>query len=306
MNYDLNFWIGILGLLSTLIFGFLSIYIFKVRLYSGKIAFIQEQVLGLFDSIVKNFHEIKITYDNENINQQIVLLKGALINNGSIDIKEDMVEERLCLVLPVSFKWLSAKIIDSSIGSKVHFELVDNKIFVNLGLFRINEFIRFEALANISTDKNNGPAAEIFTENLNFEHRIAETSKVEKVEIKNESYFYKNRNMVLYLFITQLTLFLILGSIYYGTEIRKLAFDLSYNQMQDSIAIAELKSVLENLPLNELEAQSRYNNIVRNNSITIYTLLGIILFSCYLISELLYTFQFRKAKKLRKLLNLEK
>lgn len=67
MTFDLNFWIGISGVIATFVFGVLSIYLVKVRRYPGHLTFIQEQIIGLFDSIVKNFPQISITYDTKNI-----------------------------------------------------------------------------------------------------------------------------------------------------------------------------------------------------------------------------------------------
>jgi uncharacterized pyridoxamine 5'-phosphate oxidase family protein len=181
MNFDMNFWLGFLGFLATVIFGVLSVYLVKSKKYPGGLTFISEQTIGLFDSIIKNFPQIAITYNNKSIDQQIVLLKGFIVNSGAIDIKDDMVEENLKLKLPENFKWLSVKIVDSTKGSKATTTIAsDNELVFHLGLFRKNEFLRFEALADVpqSADKNTS-ANSILTEELKFEHRIADTSKVE-------------------------------------------------------------------------------------------------------------------------------
>lgn len=181
MKIDINFWLGSLGFLATVIFGILSVYLVKSKKYPGGLTFISEQTIGLFDSIIKNFPQIAITYNNKSIDQQIVLLKGFIVNSGSIDIKDDMVEENLKLKLPENFKWLNVKIVDSTKGSKASTTIAsDNELVFHLGLFRKNEFLRFEALADVpQTADKKISATTILTEEIKFEHRIADTSKVE-------------------------------------------------------------------------------------------------------------------------------
>lgn len=181
MTFDINFWLGFLGFLATIIFGILSIYLVKSKKYPGGLTFISEETIGLFDSIIKNFPQIAITYNDKNINQQIVLLKGFIVNTGSIDIKDDLVEENLKLKLPTNFKWLNVKIVDSTKGSKASTTIAaENELIFHLGLFRKNEFLRFEALADVpQSTENKASATIILTEELKFEHRIADTDKVE-------------------------------------------------------------------------------------------------------------------------------
>ncbi len=181
MKLDINIWLGFLGVFSTIIFGFLSIYWVKSKRYPGRLTFITEHTIGLFDSIIKNFPQIAITYNNKAIDQQLVLLKGFILNTGSIDIKDDMVEENLKLILPEKFKWLSAKIVDSTKGSKPTTTIAsENELIFSLGLFRKTEFLRFEALADIPQSSDNQVSAtQLLTKELKFYHRIADTNKVE-------------------------------------------------------------------------------------------------------------------------------
>lgn len=85
---DFNFLLGIFGFIATLIFGVLSIYLYIRKRYPVSIVYIEEQAVGLFDSIVKNFPNITILHDNKVINESLVLLKGSIVNDGSADIKE--------------------------------------------------------------------------------------------------------------------------------------------------------------------------------------------------------------------------
>jgi hypothetical protein len=181
MTFDLNFWLGFFGLLATIIFGALSIYLVKSRRYPGSITYIEEQSIGLFDSLVRNFSQIVIQYEGKNINEQIVLLKGYFLNTGNIDIKESMVEDKLKVSLPPEFKWLNAKIIEGTTGNKFSIQqITQNQLEIDLGLFKKNEYLRFEALAEVPiSDKSKDSPSKSVSEKLSFSHRIADTNQVE-------------------------------------------------------------------------------------------------------------------------------
>ena len=180
MNNDINLWLGIIGLIASFVFGILSIYQFKSRRYPGKLTFYEEFAIGLFDSLVKNFPQIAIKYENKNIDAQILLLKAFIINTGSIDIKDSLVQEKLSLRLPPGYTWLNAKVTDMSEGANASVEIINNIIYFDLGLFKKNEYIRFEALLQIplGSDSTEGinKSEEIFV----FNHRIADTNEIER------------------------------------------------------------------------------------------------------------------------------
>ncbi len=59
---DISNVLGALGLVATVIFGFLSVYIVLRRRYPGRITFVQQEALGLVDTIIKNFPQINLHY----------------------------------------------------------------------------------------------------------------------------------------------------------------------------------------------------------------------------------------------------
>ena len=102
----------VLGLLATISFGAWSLFYAIVgRRYPGRISFVQEDCIGLFDSIVRNFPEIVISYQNNPVGENLVLLKGAFLNTGTKDITKEMVAGELTLVLPKGYNWLTARIV---------------------------------------------------------------------------------------------------------------------------------------------------------------------------------------------------
>jgi len=160
----------------------LAIYLLNQKKYSGSITYIEDISIGLFDSLVNNFPEIYITYNGESINHQLTLIKGYLVNNGSIDISPSLVEQSLSINLPDTYKWLSVKVVRRSEGNKSTLKIIEkNKIVVDLALFRKNEFITFEALAEVPIDVGYGFDV---SKNINFQHRIANTSQVKRTYLK--------------------------------------------------------------------------------------------------------------------------
>ena len=174
----------IIGAIATIFLGSISIYLAIKKKYQGKITFIKVISLDLFDSIVKNLPELSVLYKGKPISENIVLLKGYLLNTGSKDISETMIEERIKIELPDKFKWLTVKIISKY--PKVTEEFNDNRniLIFNSGLFRREEFIHFEALIEVQSNNelqniDDFSVSELLEKNLKFTHRIADTKKIE-------------------------------------------------------------------------------------------------------------------------------
>ena len=174
----------ILGLLLALIGAPGLYYIFFKRPYPAQITFVVVDCLGLFESIVKHFPELAISYKDDPVGEGIVLLKGALLNTGSKDITKEMVEDRLCLELPDGFKWLQAKVVSSSPSVQAHIEQETQTLTFDVGLFRCREFIQIECLAEVpmQNDRTASIGARLFKD-LSVTHRIADTQKVNPVHL---------------------------------------------------------------------------------------------------------------------------
>ncbi len=162
------------------------------RHYPGRITFVKEGCIGLFDSIVRNFPEIVITYDNSPVGQNLVLLKGAFLNTGTKDITKEMVAERLTIALPPEYAWLTARVGGASpeVTGAISRSEDRSKLSFDLGLFRCGEYIRFEALAEVPvpSGKQGGSASDNLKKALSFEHRIADTRKIDSREISISDY----------------------------------------------------------------------------------------------------------------------
>jgi hypothetical protein len=103
--------------------------------------------------------------------KNLTITRGFLLNTGSKDIANDMVDQPLQIQLSDGYRWLEA-------SGKTTFDRVEHAKIVNaktvelaLGLFRRDEVIRFEGLIEVAEGKN-------WIGRFQFHHRIADTSHV--------------------------------------------------------------------------------------------------------------------------------
>jgi hypothetical protein len=175
--------LGVLGIVATIVLGVWGIIIAVRRRYPGQLTYIKEPYIELFDSIVKNLPELSILYNNAPVGQGLVLIKGAILNTGSKDITNEMVEQELTFALPEGFRWLTAKVTGNSGNVAGTADIQDRSLVFTTGLFRCNEFIRFQAIAevpvhNANDGKQSKGIEERLDEAISITHRIADTQKV--------------------------------------------------------------------------------------------------------------------------------
>lgn len=175
---------SILSVSVSAIFGVVGIYLTVKSRYSGRITFVNEQTIELFDAIGNYLDKLAVTYDGSEVNENLVLLNGAFINSGKFDITPDMVEQPITIKLPDGYKWLTGRVVDSSI--KASLELTnENEISVSTGLFRCGEYVRFHALAQLPEAEDDESNSKRFKKALGFEHRIVNTKNIDETETKN-------------------------------------------------------------------------------------------------------------------------
>ena len=193
--------ITIAGILVTVVFGILSVlfyiypptYLIRRNRYPARITFVEHICLDLFDSIVLNIPGLRLTYNDQEVGEDIVLLNGYLVNTGWKDITQGMVEECLSLVLPTDYKWL--KTVASSPYTEVSAELAsdDHELVFHTGLFRQEEYIEFTALVQVpsrkqvSSDGEGGTAAHRLRRDMSFRHRISDMQSIEERSLEHPS-----------------------------------------------------------------------------------------------------------------------
>lgn len=196
--------LSILGIAATVILGLWAIMLAIRKGYPGELTFLKHNSIGLFDAITRNMPDLNITYKDEPISDNLVLINGFIVNSGKQDITKEMTEENLSIVLPDGFRWIDKKIVSSS--PKVKADIVaknDTNLAFDIGLFREGKFIQFEALAKVpesdsASEHDRMSPEKILSDNLNFTHRIANTDKVKEMPFRDNFAVTKKRNKALF------------------------------------------------------------------------------------------------------------
>lgn len=202
MLRDINFYLTLLGL----IIGCTGIYLAWRHRYPGKITYIREGLISLFNDVVRSMPELAVTYEGAPIQANFVILRGHLLNSGRKDFTPDMIDQPLSFDLPVGFKWRKVTITSRSNGLKAQSETPrDSSLVFNLGLFRCKEHISFEALVEVPDipDSKETPAIRL-NKVLKINHRIADTRPVDTSVLPadpNDEKLWKKSNISQFLIL---------------------------------------------------------------------------------------------------------
>lgn len=183
--------LSVLGISISMIFGIVGVYLTIRSRYSGKITFVNEQTIELFDAIGNSLDKLSVTYDGTEVNENLVLLNGAFINSGKLDITKDMAEQPITIKLPEGYKWLTGRVVDSSAHANLE-QSDERTISISTGLFRCNEYVRFHALAQLPDTEEKESNLRRFRNALGFEHRIVNTKSIDEKEIQSKEISRKN------------------------------------------------------------------------------------------------------------------
>lgn len=216
---DLSSILGIIGIVATIVFGFLSFDLFKRKKYPGKVTYIKLTLIDLLNNVASNFKEIELFHNKLPINKNLVYLKGVLLNNGDIDINSKLTEKDITIELPKGCKWLDIKATDFSEDLSVSVNIYnENKASFKFDLFRKDEFVQFEGLIESESKEI---SSEVINSDMLFTHRIENTSKIEKrVLLTDKEIKQKKRSAIVssialfstILFLTATFVFNIFGS----------------------------------------------------------------------------------------------
>lgn len=191
---DTSLLLTIIGLIATFVFGFLSIDLFKRKRYPGKVTFVKQSSISLFNSIVKNFDEISILFEQKPIKENLIYIKGCFINDGDIDIEGEKIEKPISVTIPENYNWVNCKITDTSSDLKCGYQIKDAKTLqFEFGLFRKNEFYQIEAIIEATEDKEKHDS--IFEE-LKFTHRISQTQKIIVTNLLSENEMKRRKGRI--------------------------------------------------------------------------------------------------------------
>jgi hypothetical protein len=201
----MSIFLSVLGVIATLLFGAWSVYLAINSRYPGELTIVREELIDLFDSVVKNISDLQVLYKGRPATPNLVLLRGAIVNTGKRDISPQMVEQPLRGQLPDGYTWLAARVVSSSpnVSANLDVGMDAHNVTFATGLLRRGEFIRFQALAEVplsttagaSLSKSSAPRE--FWRVLSFSHRIAETGPVREAVLESAEWVRARRPRVL-------------------------------------------------------------------------------------------------------------
>ncbi len=177
--------LAILGVVSTVIIGYIGVrYTLKYRKRTN-IIFLKNTCASLFKAIVKNIDDIEINFQGKKIDENLILFKGTFFNNGNVDIDKSIIHKPLEIELPPDFYWKSYKIINASRGLDVELSVNNNKLLFEWDLFKEGEYITFDCLIEYKhVDKEekdtNRDISRVLLEDIKFNHRITNLKSVNK------------------------------------------------------------------------------------------------------------------------------
>lgn len=179
----MEMFLAIISLLVTIIFGILSIDLFKRKKRPCKITYYPSEAINLYRNLAKGFDNLEILKDKEPIANNIVFISGIIVSNGDLDITGK--DNNVNLDLPEGCKWIDLKKDTQSKGFNPSFSICkDNPqtaVFC-FDLFRINEFVKFQALIEYE-NKDLFKSPSKIHDKISFNHRIENTIDVKKGEI---------------------------------------------------------------------------------------------------------------------------
>ncbi len=196
--------LAVLGIIVSLSFGAWGVYLTIESRYAGEITFVKERAIALFDAIVKDLPELVLLYIDAPVSPNVVLIKGSLVNTGKKDISPAMIEKPIAVSLPKGSKWLNVKVVSASRDVKASLNIDQpSSMVLTSGLLRRNEFIRFQAMAELAPPER-GPSQpdaisleDRLESSMKFDHRIEGTRAVRSLELQGTE--RSSRRLKLYL-----------------------------------------------------------------------------------------------------------
>ncbi len=182
--------LALVGILVTTLFGLWAITAAIRFSRSVRITYAIDQIIALTDDITQNFQDLGITFRDQPVNANLVLLKGYLINTGRRDISHEMVEEQISVNLPPEFAWIDCKVVEASPSLSADTQRKsEQKIEFRTGLWKKKEYFKFEALAKVpvvEADPDNPPDEKPtvrLRRAMTLGHRIADSDRIEETHV---------------------------------------------------------------------------------------------------------------------------
>lgn len=177
--------LAIIGVVSTVIFGYIGVrYTLKYRKKTN-VVFLKNTCASLFKTIIRDIDDIEINFQGKKIDENLILFKGTFLNNGNVDIDKSIIHKPLEIELPPDFSWKKYMIINASRGLDVELSVNNNKLLFEWDLFKEGEYITFDCLIEYKhvdgeEKDSNQDVSRVLLNDIKFNHRITNLKSVNK------------------------------------------------------------------------------------------------------------------------------
>lgn len=314
MNFQDNLYT--ISLIISVSFGVWGIVAILKRRDTGRITFVEENTIGLFSSKALHFPGIKIRYGDKDLTEQVVYLKGSLINTGNSDLSTND-SHTLKIKIPTNFKCINCKISGHSKEVKCSIDSTGNYLMFDFELLKRNEYLEFEVLLEFAGENISISTSDLI-KSLEFSHRIPNTASVvkrklaSKDEIKN-----KRRDFLMYSIIggAFLLFLVVMSALNYTKNPQHIKFKYFKDSIEYLVTVNpqakeriqlndDERGFSETIPLIDFNKQSNLKAVIADSTfldkLTIYE--GSVLL---IVSYLLYGFfAYLKIYRHKKILNI--
>ncbi|TKB96021.1 hypothetical protein [Pedobacter cryophilus] len=195
--------LGIVGLILTLIFGIYSIWIARKTNKKVSLGLEKKECYSLFKQDINRL-KIDVKYNNEIVENYLILFKGVLINNGKTDIDKSRIYKPLQLNTKKNYKWLETNVYEKPDGSSITLNKSDDTtIELSWDLLKAGEKIEFESLIEVPNNIEIDEISDDFYNSIEFDFRITDINRIDKLSEINirEKRNLRQRNKMLYISI---------------------------------------------------------------------------------------------------------
>lgn len=124
------------------------------RVKQTKFIFLEKTHQDLNTADFEKIESLKLIYQEEEINNYLIYLRGTIIMVGDHDVNPSNIYRPISFKLnDINGKWKSTKLLKSTEFLETDFEIIDNEVQIKTGLIKKNDFVSFEGFYNA---KRNG------------------------------------------------------------------------------------------------------------------------------------------------------
>ena len=165
--------IGIIVTICSIILTFFTISNKKIRYW-------QVEAESIFSNRIKEIKHLKILYNDEEISDNVIILKTIIENNGKKDIDKSIIYEPMKISFNESIELIDAEIIDSPGG--IILSKDKNSIIFRCDLLKKKEFVIIKILLKVKNEKlQTIKSDELLKKYTNISYRITDIDKVKKI-----------------------------------------------------------------------------------------------------------------------------